>query len=228
MADDRLREYYDAQQPSEALMETLRTMEAPPKKPRRYALPLAAAAVLALVLASVLWPKTEPRSVSEPVLEAGDAAAAETPAPTAEPTIAPSMQPTAKPTSPTTTPPPVSLAAPTPTPPAVSEPTPTPTEEFPNGTGVPIPPEGSDPLPGSPGDLPEPWEYLYEDGRHLAHIWFPNGEERTLDLTDLLVDGHFEGVVDAGDMYIDVFLTVYDDGTAWLAIGGTYPKGEKR
>ncbi len=222
MADDRLREYYDAQQPSEALMETLRTMEVPPKKPRRHALPLAAAAVLVLVLASVLWPKTEPQSVLEPELEAGDAAAPETPAPTAVPTEMPMVQPSMAPTVP-----PVSLAAPTPTLPAVSEPTPTPTEEFPNGTGVPIPPE-SGTLPGSPGDLPELGEYLLQDGRHLVRIWLSEEEEITLDLTELLVDGHFEGEVDAGDMYINIFLTVYDDGTADLAIGGARMKGEAR
>ena len=227
MADDRLREYYDAQQPSEALMERLRAMEAPPKKPRRRVLPLAAAAVLALVLVSVLWPKAEPQSVPEPELEAGDAAAEETPAPTTAPTIAPSIQPTVKPASPTTTPPPVSLAAPTPTPPAVSQPTPTPTEDYPNGTGVPIPPE-SGTLPGSPGDLPELGEYLLQNGRHLVRIWLSEEEEITLDLTDLLVDGHFEGEVDAGDMYINIFLTVYDDGTADLAIGGAHMKGVER
>ena len=225
MADDRLREYYDAQQPSEALMEKLRAMEAPPKKPRRRVLPLAAAAVLALVLVSVLWPKAEPQSVPEPELEAGDAAAPETPAPTTAPTIAPGIQPTAKPASPKATPPPVSLAAPTPTPPAVTEPTPT--EEIPNGTGVPIPPE-SGTLPGSPGDLPELGEYLLQNGRHLVRIWLSEEEEITLDLTDLLVDGHFEGEVDAGDMYINIFLTVYDDGTADLAIGGARMKGEER
>ena len=227
MADDRLREYYDAQQPSEALMERLRAMEAPPKKPRRYALPLAAAAVLALVLAAAFWPKAEPPTVPEPELEAGDAAAEETPAPTTAPTIAPSTQPTAKPASPTTTPPPVSLAAPTPTPPAVSQPTPTPTEDYPNGTGVPIPPE-SGTLPGSPGDLPELGEYLLQNGRHLVRIWLSEEEEITLDLTDLLVDGHFEGEVDAGDMYINIFLTVYDDGTADFAIGGARMKGVER
>lgn len=225
MADDRLREYYEAQQPSEALMERLRAMEAPPKKPRRRVLPLAAAAVLALVLVSVLWPKDEPKSVPEPELEAGDAAAPETPAPTTAPTIAPGIQPTAKPASPKATPPPVSLAAPTPTPPAVTEPTPT--EEIPNGTGVPIPPE-SGTLPGSPGDLPELGEYLLQNGRHLVRIWLSEEEEITLDLTDLLVDGHFEGEVDAGDMYINIFLTVYDDGTADLAIGGARMKGEER
>ena len=227
MADDRLREYYDAQQPSEALMERLRAMEAPPKKPRRRVLPLAAAAVLALVLVSVLWPKAEPQSVPEPELEAGDAAAPETPAPTTAPTIAPGIQPTAKPASPKATPPPVSLAAPTPTPPAVSQPTPTPTEDYPNGTGVPIPPE-SGTLPGSPGDLPELGEYLLQNGRHLVRIWLSEEEEITLDLTDLLVDGHFEGEVDAGDMYINIFLTVYDDGTADLAIGGARMKGVER
>lgn len=227
MADDRLREYYDAQQPSEALMEKLRAMEAPPKKTRRYVLPIAAAAVLALVLAAAFWPKAEPQSPPEPVLEVSDAAAPETPVPTPEPTAAP----TAQPTLPPTTPPPVSLAAPTPTP---AE-TPRPTRIIPNGTGAPLPPEESDvpsgegeDLPGSPGDLSESWEYLYEDGRHLVRFWFPEGEEHTLDLTDLLVDGHFEGVVDAGDMYLDVFLTVYDDGTADLAIGGAYMKGEER
>ena len=225
MADDRLREYYDAQQPSEALMERLRAMEAQPKKPRRRVLPLAAAAVLALVLVSVLRPKAEPQSVPEPELEAGDAAAEETPAPTTAPTIAPDIQPTAKPASPKATPPPVSLAAPTPTPPAVTEPTPT--EEIPNGTGVPIPPE-SGTLPGSPGDLPELGEYLLQNGRHLVRIWLSEEEEITLDLTDLLVDGHFEGEVDAGDMYINIFLTVYDDGTADLAIGGARMKGEER
>ena len=225
MADDRLREYYDAQQPSEALMERLRAMEAPPKKPRRHALPIAAAAVLALVLVSVLWPKAEPQTVPEPVLEAGKAAEVETPAPTTAPTIAPGIQPTAKPASPKATPPPVSLAAPTPTPPAVTEPTPT--EEIPNGTGVPIPPE-SGTLPGSPGDLPELGEYLLQNGRHLVRIWLSEEEEITLDLTDLLVDGHFEGEVDAGDMYINIFLTVYDDGTADLAIGGARMKGEER
>ena len=227
MADDRLREYYDAQQPSEALMERLRAMEAPPKKPRRYALPIAAAAVLALVLAAAFWPKAEPQTVPEPELEAGDAAAEETPAPTTAPTIAPSIQPTVKPASPTTTPPPFSLAAPTPTPPAVSQPTPTPTEDYPNGTGVPIPPE-SGTLPGSPGDLPELGEYLLQNGRHLVRIWLSEEEEITLDLTDLLVDGHFEGEVDAGDMYINIFLTVYDDGTADLAIGGARMKGVER
>lgn len=226
MADDRLREYYDAQQPSEALMEKLRAMEAPPKKTRRYALPIAAAAVLALVLAAAFWPKAEPQSPPELVLEVSDAAAPETPVPTPEPTA-----PTAQPTLPPTTQPPVSLAAPTPAP---AE-TPRPTRIIPNGTGAPLPPEESDvpsgeggDLPGSPGDLSESWEYLYEGGRHLVRFWFPEGEEHTLDLTDLLVDGHFEGVVDAGDMYLDVFLTVYDDGTADLVIGGAYMKGEER
>ena len=225
MADDRLREYYDAQQPSEALVEKLRAMEAPPKKPRRRVLPIAAAAVLALVLAAAFWPTAEPQTVPEPELEAGDAAAEETPAPTTAPTIAPGIQPTAKPASPKATPPPVSLAAPTPTPPAVTEPTPT--EEIPNGTGVPIPPE-SGTLPGSPGDLPELGEYLLQNGRHLVRIWLSEEEEITLDLTDLLVDGHFEGEVDAGDMYINIFLTVYDDGTADLAIGGARMKGVER
>ena len=227
MADDRLREYYEAQQPSEALMERLRAMEAPPKKPRRRVLPIAAVAVLVLILAAAFWPKAEPQTPPEPVLEAGGAAAPETPAPTTAPTITPSIQPTVKPASPTTTPPPVSLAAPTPTPPAVSQPTPTPTENYPNGTGVPIPPE-SGTLPGSPGDLPELGEYLLQNGRHLVRIWLSEEEEITLDLTDLLVDGHFEGEVDAGDMYINIFLTVYDDGTADLAIGGARMKGEER
>ena len=104
---------------------------------------------------------------------------------------------------------------------------PTPTEEIPNGTGVPIPPE-SGTLPGSPGDLPELGEYLLQNGRHLVRIWLSEEEEITLDLTDLLVDGHFEGEVDAGDMYINIFLTVYDDGTADLAIGGARMKGEER
>ena len=218
MTDDRLREYYDAQQPSEALMEKLRAMEAPPKKPRRYVLPIAAAAVLALVFTAAFWPKAEPQSLPEPVLEAADAAAPETPAPTSEPTAMPTVQPTIPPTTP-----PASLAVQTPAP---AE-TPKPTMVIPNGTGAPIPPEEGDvPSIAAEGDLPG--EYLFEDGKHLVRFWLPDGGEHTLDLTDLLVDGHYEGEVDAGDMYLDVFLTVYDDGTADLAIGGAYMKGEEK
>ena len=62
----------------------------------------------------------------------------------------------------------------------------------------------------------------------LFRIRLSEEEEITLDLTDLLVDGHFEGEVDAGDMYINIFLTVYDDGTADFAIGGARMKGVER
>ena len=174
--------------------------------------------MIALVLASVLWPKTEPRSVSEPVLEAGDAAAPETPAPTAVPTEMPMVQPSMAPTVP-----PVSLAAPTPAP---AE-TPKPTMIVPNGTGALVPPEEGD-IPGMAGEADVPGEYLPQDGRHLVRLWLSEDEEITFDLTELLVDGHFEGEVDAGNMYIDIWLTVYDDGTADLSIGGVRMKGEER
>ena len=186
MADDRLREYYDAQQPSEALMERLRAMEAPPKKPRRYAFPLAAAALITLVLIAGIWSRSA--NDIHPVeddfgLPGGDQLAEDI--------------------------------------------------GFPGegAQGSDLPGVGSD-SPGSEsesnptGEAEYEGEYRLENGRHMVYLNNAAGAHTFVDLTDSIVDRHYEGEVLVGKEYVHIALTILEDGSAELTIGSR--KGETR
>lgn len=181
MADDHLREYYDEQQPSEALMEKLRTMETPPPKKsgRRFALPLAAAAVLALVLITGIWqgPTYDIQPVEDNFgLPGGDQLAEDIGFP------GEGAQGSDRP-----------------------------------GVGSDSP--GSESESNPTGEAEYEGEYRLENGRHMVYLNNAAGAHTFVDLTDSIVDGHYDGEVLVGKEYVHIELTLLEDGSGDLTIG---------
>lgn len=238
MENDPLREYYDAMQPSEDCIRRLRELEAAPAPSgrKRYALPIAAAAMLTLILVAGLRPS--PADVTAPPAETETPAPVETAAPaTASPAPAletPAPKETASPTpaavvGPATAAPPPVQKAPAPTASPSAAPTQEPDAEVPpaqtpeslqtTAPNIAVPPEELSP-PGNSGTpaLPE-GEYLFENERHLVHLWIADTAETTVDLTDLLVDGCYDGEVLLDGEPVRITLTIAGDGSAALIIG---------
>ena len=62
-------------------------------------------------------------------------------------------------------------------------------------------------------------EYRLENGRHMVYLNNALGAHTFVDLTDSIVDGHYEGEVLVGKEYVHIALTLLEDGSGDLTIG---------